>query len=151
MKIIITLISALFLSSYCLVKQNSSEKGDYTRIFKLNSDNQDPLAESIKRGKTVYEDFCMQCHLPTGEGVASVYPPLAKADYLLKNRKASIHAVKYGLKGEITVNEQVYNSVMPAPGLYDDEVADVMNYILNSWGNKNPKMITEAEVKAVKE
>lgn len=151
MKVTLTLITALLLGSYGFVQDNFSEQRVYTKISDSYSEFQDPLAESIKRGKTVYEDFCMQCHLPTGEGVPSVYPPLAKADYLLKNRKAAIYAVKYGLKGEITVNKQAYNSVMPAPGLYDDEVADVMNYILNTWGNKSEKMVTEAEVKAIEE
>ncbi|MAW95368.1 MULTISPECIES: cytochrome c [unclassified Leeuwenhoekiella] len=147
MKITITIITALILTGFTYL--NSNAEVYYT--ISENSDPQDALKESIERGETVYEDFCMQCHLPTGEGVAGVYPPLAKADYLLKKRKAAIHAVKYGLKGEITVNGNTYNSVMTAPGLYDDEVADVMNYILHSWGNTSPKMVTEAEVKAIQE
>ncbi len=114
------------------------------------SSAQDSLKESMERGKEVYENFCTQCHLPTGEGVPGVYPPLAQADYL-KKRSAAIYAVKFGLKGAITVNGQTYNSLMPPPGLYDNEVADVMNYILNTWGNKSEKMVTEKEVSAVEE
>ena len=34
-------------------------------------------------------------------------------------------------------------------GLYEDEVADVMNYILNNWGNSHDQMITEEQVKKV--
>ena len=109
-----------------------------------------PLTSSINRGKAIYNDFCMTCHLPNGEGVANVYPPLAKSDYLMKNREASIRGIKYGQQGEIIVNGKKYNSVMAALGLSDDEVADVMNYITNSWGNKNTKMITESEVSKIK-
>ncbi len=109
-----------------------------------------PLTSSINRGKAIYTDFCMTCHLPNGEGVANVYPPLAKSDYLMKNREASIRGIKYGQQGEIIVNGKKYNSVMAALGLSDDEVADVMNYITNSWGNKNTKMITESEVSKIK-
>ena len=109
-----------------------------------------PLTSSINRGKAIYNDFCMTCHLPNGEGVANVYPPLAKSDYLIKNREASIRGIKYGQQGEIIVNGKKYNSVMAALGLSDDEVADVMNYITNSWGNKNTKMITESEVSKIK-
>jgi len=109
------------------------------------------LQNSIERGKTVYEDFCMQCHMATGEGIPGAFPPLAKADYLLENRTKAIHAVKFGLKGPITVNGTDYNSVMAPLGLYDDEVADVMNYILNSWGNTSDKLVTEEEVAAVEE
>ncbi|PHQ30103.1 MAG: cytochrome C [Sphingobium sp.] len=150
MKITITTLITLIVTGFGYLSTSNSGAESYTTITKTTN-VQDALQESIERGETVYEDFCMQCHLPTGEGVAGVYPPLAKADYLLKNREKAIHSVKYGLKGEITVNGDIYNSVMPSPGLYDDEVADVMNYILHSWGNTSPKMVTEAEVKAIKE
>lgn len=108
------------------------------------------LEESIERGSLVYEDFCVSCHLPNGEGVDNVYPPLAKSDYLIKNREASIKGIKYGQKGEILVNGKTYNGYMAPMGLSDDEIADVMNYITNSWGNKNAKMISKTEVSEIK-
>lgn len=111
---------------------------------------QDPLKESIKRGSEIYNDFCVTCHLPSGEGVKDIYPPLAKSDYLIKNREASIRGIKYGQKGEILVNGLTYNGYMAPMGLSDDEVADVMNYITNSWGNKNNKIVTEKEVSNIK-
>ena len=121
----------------------------------LNSNTQaysqsNPLKESTERGRLVYEDFCVTCHMPNGEGVENVYPPLAKSDYLEKNREASIKGIKYGQEGKILVNGKVYNGYMAPLGLYDDEVADVMNYISNSWGNKNDKIVTEEEVSNIK-
>lgn len=110
----------------------------------------DPLKESIERGSEIYVDFCITCHLPAGEGVDGVYPPLAKSDYLLKNREASIRGIKFGQQGEITVNGKTYDGYMAPLGLDDEEVADVMNYITNSWGNKNDKMITTEEVSRIK-
>ncbi|WP_439127943.1 c-type cytochrome [Polaribacter sp.] len=115
--------------------------------YSLNQDNK--LKESIKRGKVVYQDMCATCHMPNGEGVPKVFPPLAKSDYLMEKREASIRAIKYGLSGKIEVNGVTYKGMMTNLGLYEDEVADVMNYITNSWGNKNLKMITEDEVKSV--
>ncbi|MBD0824968.1 MULTISPECIES: c-type cytochrome [Aestuariibaculum] len=111
---------------------------------------QTPLEESIKRGSEIYTDFCMNCHLPNGEGVKNVYPPLAKSDFLAKNQEASIRAVKYGVNGELKVNGMTYKNVMAPLGLSDSEVADVMNYINNSWGNKNKKMITKEVVEKIK-
>ena len=105
---------------------------------------------SIERGKVIYTDFCVTCHLPYGEGVKDVNPPLAKSDYLVKNREASIRGIKFGQQGEITVNGKKYNNIMAPLGLSDNEVADVMNYITNSWGNRNNKMITELEVSKIK-
>nr|WP_290856419.1 cytochrome c [Flaviramulus sp.] len=108
------------------------------------------LNTSIERGKEIYSDFCITCHLPNGEGVENVYPPLANSDFLMQNREASIKAIKYGQKGEIIVNGKTYNSYMAPLGLDEDEIADVMNYILNSWGNKNDSIITEEEVSKIK-
>lgn len=113
----------------------------------LFQDNE--LKKSIERGSEVYADFCVTCHLPKGEGVANTFPPLAKSDYLLKNREASIRGIKYGQSGEILVNGVTYNGVMPAMGLSDEEVADVMNYILNSWGNTSKKIVTIEEVSLI--
>lgn len=113
---------------------------------------QDPkLQESIQRGSLVYEDFCMTCHLPDGKGLSQAFPPLANSDYLMNKREESIKAIKFGMSGEITVNGIKYNSVMAPLGLSNDEVADVMNYITNSWGNKNDKMITESEVSKIQQ
>ncbi|HXJ97829.1 MAG TPA: cytochrome c [Gelidibacter sp.] len=124
-------------------------------VFSCNSEQLQPqeqsqeLKESIKRGALVYEDFCMNCHLPDGKGTPNIYPPLADSDYLMKKREESIKAVKYGLAGEITVNGKKYNNAMASLGLLDDEVADVMNYILNSWGNADGKIVTVAEVSKI--
>jgi mono/diheme cytochrome c family protein len=103
----------------------------------------------MARGKVVYEELCVTCHLADGKGIPSVFPPLAGADYLLKNQKESIRSIKFGQQGEITVNGTTYNNVMAPQGLSDAEIADVMNYILNSWGNKG-QMVTVEEVGKVK-
>ena len=98
--------------------------------------------ESIAEGQEIYQDFCIQCHLNSGEGVSGVFPPLKSSDYLLNNIEKSIAGIKYGLKGKIIVNGEIYNSVMLNQGLENEEIADVMNYILNEWGNSFKKQIT---------
>lgn len=105
-----------------------------------------PLKQSILDGEEIYQDFCTQCHLDNGKGVENAFPPLAESDYLQNNIEASIRGIKYGLRGEITVNGNTYNGVMVNQGLDEEEVADVMNYILNSWGNKAENQITVAQV-----
>ncbi|MGJ8736596.1 c-type cytochrome [Zobellia laminariae] len=107
------------------------------------------LAESMQRGSEIYADFCVTCHLEEGEGIIGTFPPLAKSDYLAQNRETSIRGVKYGLQGEITVNGVTYNNIMTPLGLEDDEIADVMNYIMNSWGNFSDKTVTIEEVEAI--
>ncbi len=109
------------------------------------------FTKSIEEGQFIYEDFCMNCHLPNGKGVEKTFPPLAKSDYLMNNRSLSIKAIKFGQKGEIIVNGEKYNNVMTPLGLSDQEIADVMNYITTSWGNTNKKMVTKTEVSAIKQ
>ncbi len=105
--------------------------------------------KSKERGAIVYKDFCIMCHQTNGKGTKLI-PPLANSDYLLTKRKASIKAIKFGQLGEIIVNGKKYNSSMATMGLSDEEVADVMNYILNSWGNKLNEIVTKEEVKQLK-
>jgi len=107
------------------------------------------LKESMERGKEIYADFCVTCHLQKGEGVPHTFPPLAGSDYLMNKRGESIRAIKYGLQSEIVVNGTTYNSAMAGLGLEDEEVADVMNYISNSWGNTSERIVTEEEVASI--
>ena len=105
-----------------------------------------PIEQSITDGEEIYQDFCLQCHLSNGEGVSGIYPPLANSDYLFDDIDRSIRNIKYGLSGPIIVNDEEYNAVMLNNGLDDEEISDVMNYILNSWGNKTNEMITKERV-----
>lgn len=107
------------------------------------------LSESITRGSEIYTDFCTQCHLPDGKGTPKVFPPLAGSDWLTSKRNESIHSIKYGLTGAIIVNGESYNGAMTPLGLENDEIADVMNYIMNSWGNTQQKMVTPTEVSLI--
>ena len=112
---------------------------------------QDKLTESISRGQQVYLASCMSCHMENGEGVEGAFPPLVKTDYVTGNTKTLINIILHGQTGEIKVNGHSYNMDMPAQAhLSDEEVADVANYIRNSWGNKSKKTVSPEEVKALR-
>lgn len=148
MKKLIILISFLIaFEGYHL----ASEKKDSYTITGNNASYiiQNELEKSILRGEAIYNDFCVSCHLPSGMGVDTSFPPLADSDYLMNERMKSIRAVKYGQQGKIIVNGKSYNTVMAPMGLENDEVADVMNYIMNSWDNTQDKIVTPEEVAAV--
>ena len=109
------------------------------------------IKESIKRGKEVYTLYCQNCHMEDGNGMPGVNPPLAKADYLKKPAKTLINVILKGQSGEVVVNGKKYNVPMPAQEyLTDMQIADVLNYIKNSWGNKIPGAVTPAMVKALR-
>ena len=90
----------------------------------------------IARGKQVYMQTCFVCHQTEGQGIPAQIPPLVKSDYLMSDKDRSIRAVLQGLSGEIEVNGKKYNGTMiPLNTLSDHEVANVLTYVRNSWGN----------------
>ncbi|ULJ62236.1 copper-containing nitrite reductase [Wielerella bovis] len=99
--------------------------------------------ERVKAGEVVYKANCLACHGVEGKGVEGAFPPLAESDYLNADHKRAIQAVVKGLSGEITVNGKKYNSVMPAVSLNDEEVANVLTYVLNTFGNKGGEVKPE--------
>ena len=117
-------------------------------VLSMQLYQQKPLEQSIADGEEIYTDFCLQCHMANGKGVPGSFPPLANSDYL-NDIDQSIHAIKFGLKGPITVNGKSYNSNMISQGLDDEEIADVMNYILRSWGNESSTIVTEEKVASI--
>lgn len=118
-------------------------------IFLMLSCGKSELQQSMERGEIIYKETCLKCHMADGKGVPERYPPLAQADWLTEKRKESIHATKFGIRGEIVVNGVYYNGIQIPLGLNDQEVADVLNYVMNSWGNTQEKMVTPEEVSKI--
>ncbi|WP_420388470.1 c-type cytochrome [Roseivirga sp.] len=124
--------------------------GIFLASFSFKADQSDALKKSMEAGKTTYNQVCMACHLDKGQGIANVFPPLAESDYLMKDVERNIENLINGLQGEITVNGKKYNQVMPATGLDDADIANVLNYVMNSFGNKAEKMVTKEQVAKVR-
>lgn len=142
-----TILFYLFLfSNYKSLDVLDKEK-DYILIKGIQEKTD--LEKSIAKGKEVYTDFCMQCHMENGKGDEKNFPPLDGSNWLKDKTTESIHAIKFGLTGEILVNGKKFNNTMTEMGLSNQEIADVMNYIRNAWSNKNPKMITLKQVEAI--
>ena len=102
------------------------------------------LADKITSGKNIYVKTCQVCHQVTGFGIPGAFPPLAKSDYLNADVNRAITTVLEGKTGEITVNGTIYNSVMTPQVLTDSEVADVLTYVYNSWGNNKTNVAVSA-------
>ncbi len=112
----------------------------------VEADENKTLAQQVNDGKTIFTNTCVACHQSEGQGIPDAFPPVAKSDYLNADVNRAINAVLKGLTGEITVNGKKYNSVMTSQNLTDGEVADVLTYVYNSWGNNKTK-VTPAMVK----
>ena len=145
------LTTKIFLGFGVFVLGSFSFENPFTPDNYIDLNTEAPVASKLQSpGKEIYADFCMQCHGVHGKGDATNFPPLDGSDWLKNKRNESIAAVKFGQSGEIVVNKIKYNSSMPAMGLTDQEVADVMNYIMTSWSNKQTKIVTEKEVAGIK-
>jgi nitrite reductase (NO-forming) len=89
----------------------------------------------IERGKKIFLTSCFACHMANGEGLPGVFPPLAKSDYLKADKGRAIRNVMKGVSGPMVVNGKTYNNMMPPQPLDDAQTADVLTYVMNSWGN----------------
>ena len=105
----------------------------------------------VEKGKQVYMGLCFACHQADGKGLPGAFPPLAAADYMLADRDRAIRTVLKGLTGPVTVNGVTINSVMPPQEavLTDAQIADVLTYVYNAWGNKGDAF-TPDQVKAAR-
>ncbi len=95
-------------------------------------------SQPYAQGEALYLNFCASCHQTDGAAFEQMMPPLANSDYLTLHKEQVPCIIKHGMEGEITVNGKKYNAVMgAAEGLKDVEITNIINYINNSFGNKN--------------
>jgi mono/diheme cytochrome c family protein len=106
--------------------------------------------EQLKRGAAVYARTCIACHQPTGKGLPPVFPSISETPIVVGNPELPIKFILQGLMGPITVGGTTFNSMMPpVAGVNDQDIADVLTYVRQSFGNKgNP--VSADQVKAVR-
>ena len=97
-------------------------------------------------GKKIYENHCGNCHQSNGEGLGNLIPPIKNSDYFKESIHRTVWIMKYGQKGEITVNGKIYDQEMPAsPKLTPLEISQISTYLYNIWGMDEGK-ITSVDV-----
>jgi mono/diheme cytochrome c family protein len=92
-------------------------------------------AEKIELGRRLFTSICAACHQPTGQGLPNVFPPLAGSDFLNADKSRAIKIVINGRQGELIVNGRKFNNSMPKFPLGDSDIANVLTYVYNSFGN----------------
>lgn len=114
------------------------------------SSNQNTLAASIERGRKVYTERCLTCHQADGGGVQNMNPPLTKTKWVLGDKTQLIQIVLKGMTAGVEIDGDSYHNVMASHAdLSDQQIADVLTYVRNNFGNK-AKAVTASEVKAVR-
>lgn len=108
------------------------------------------LQASMERGKQVYLERCLACHQVDALGVQGMNPPLVKTKWVLGDKTTLVQIVLKGMTGQVEIDGETYKNVMaPHNDLSDQQIADVLTYVRNSFGNK-AKGITAAEVKTIR-
>jgi mono/diheme cytochrome c family protein len=111
---------------------------------------QSSVKASIDRGKKLYEQYCLTCHQADGSGVPKMNPPLIKTSYVTGDKKKLVQWVLKGSTENIPIDGKSYsNNMPPQANLKDDEIADILTYIRNSFGNK-ASAITVTDVKGIR-
>ena len=110
------------------------------------------LAQPTDEGEQVYLSRCMSCHQVDGGGIAGVFPPLVETDWVTGDKGRLIRLVLDGMMGEVKVGGVVYSGAMPPwkSFLTDEEVAALLTYIRQAWGN-DASEVTSEQVALVRE
>lgn len=133
-------VFCVFILAFSCSPKSNSEENTLARIS-------DPeVMKFAINGKTLYENYCGNCHQSDGKGLGKLIPPLQDADYFKESIHRTVWIIRHGQKGEITVNGEKYNQAMPAnPNLKPLEIAQIATYVYNIWG-MNEGVITSSEV-----
>lgn len=103
----------------------------------------------MTRGKAIYTQYCLPCHQVDGGGVPNLNPPLIKTSYVLGSKATLVEILTKGFNKGVEVDGDEYTNPMPAQNLTDQQVADVLTFVRNSFGNK-ASTVNAAEVKAIR-
>ena len=140
----------VFVTGSVLVLATLLQSAVKAPVTFVQTQTQTPMQASMTRGKQVYLQVCLACHQADAGGVQAMNPPLIKTTYVLGPKTPLIKIVLNGMTGAVTINGDDYHNVMaPHSDLTDQQNADVLTYVRNSFGNK-ASAVTVAQVKAVR-
>ena len=136
-----------FLLSACGGRNQNTQQQTQTQT-PVNAEKSAEMANHP--GKKVYDSFCLVCHMADGSGVPGMHPPLIQTDWVTGDKERLIDITLKGMSGKIEVNGETYNSIMPPHShLSDKQIADVLTYISQSFGNSAGEVTVE-EVQKVR-
>ncbi|MEJ7778696.1 MAG: cytochrome c [Daejeonella sp.] len=124
-------------------------------VFQLQACDSDAdinYKRNYVNGKGLYEKYCQNCHGADGTGLARLYPPLTDTTYLIENKALLPCIIKNGQNKEIIVHRETYDGEMPGNGnLADIEIAQIIVYITNSFGNNQGSYAAAQVTSALKD
>ena len=102
-------------------------------------------------GQRVYNISCLPCHQADGNGVPGMHPPIRNTEWIKGDKERLISIVMEGMEGEIVVNKEIFNTIMPPQRHLDaQQVADVLTFVRQSFGNEASEITIEEVEKVLK-
>lgn len=103
----------------------------------------------IESGKKTFSAKCASCHQSNGQGLPNMFPPLAGSEWVTSDPGLITNIILKGLKGKIEVKGEIWGTVptqqMAAVDINDREIANVVTYVRQAWGNSASE-VTEQQV-----
>lgn len=116
-----------------------------------NDDEAIALTGDMAKGQKLYQQHCLACHMDNGKGVPGMNPPVAGTDWVTGDKERLINVILKGMSEPTEINGETYQNAMASfDYLKDDEIALILSYIRNSFGNEASKISGE-EVAAARE
>src|SRR6478752_6020423 len=144
------LIVGIFLITVLMSFQTKPKTQQPVKPVAKSTTSSADLKSMLDRGKLIYLQQCLACHQVDGGGVPHLNAPLDGATAVVgKDKEKIISVVLKGMKGGEIDGETYSNPMAPHKELTDQQIADVLTYIRNSWSNK-ASAVTPAEVKAAR-
>lgn len=139
---VLFVLSLVLISTYLLAQKTPKKAAVIKSAASVNT--------SIANGKVVYTQICLTCHQADGGGVQNMNPPLIKTSYVLGDKNRLIKIVLNGFNEDVEINGETYSNAMPAfAQLTNKQIADVLTYVRNNFGNK-AAAVTVADVNKVR-
>ena len=145
----------VLLSSDNLFSYDEFVKQDYVRGGFDDGKKTVPMALAadayMKKGSTLYKN-CAACHGGDGGGIAGVFPPLGGSEWVTGSGAVPALAIMHGVTGQISVSGSSYNGAMPpmADGWSDYDVAALIYYVQNSFGNNVGEIYSPEQVAEIR-
>lgn len=130
-------------------KESIEDDKEVVVIIKPAEESASPEEDYMVKGKKVYDRACLACHQADGSGVPYMHPPITESESVSGNTDSLIVLILEGMEGPVMIKGEKYNSIMPPlkDVLDDQEIADLINYLRNSFGNSGefvkPEDVTE--------
>ena len=144
------IIGVFFLLAMQVAQSQTSQKKTAPTKTTTKSTASSSLKSTMQRGELVYKSVCLTCHQADGGGVPRMNPPLIKTKWVLGDKTKLITLMLKGMNEPIEIEDEEYHNPMPPHAqLSDQQIADVLTFVRNSFGNK-ASAVTPTEVKSVR-